>query len=105
MQSHHRLIIGTLAGVIIGVTTSLSVNVFAFKQTATDNHGLPIDELKKFSEVYARIKQDYVEEIDEQEVMSNAIRGMLNGLDPHSNYLDEQDFKDLQISTSGEFGA
>lgn len=104
MQSHHRLIIGTLAGVIIGVTTSLSVNVFAFKQTATDNHGLPIDELKKFSEVYARIKQDYVEEIDEQEVMSNAIRGMLNGLDPHSNYLDEQDFKDLQISTSGEFG-
>lgn len=104
MQSHHRLIIGTLAGVIIGVTTSLSVNVFAFKQTTSDNNGLPIDELKKFSEVYARIKQDYVEEIDEKEVMSNAIRGMLNGLDPHSNYLDEQDFKDLQISTSGEFG-
>lgn len=104
MQSHHRLIIGTLAGVIIGVTTSLSVNVFAFKQTANDSHGLPTEELRKFAEVYARIKQDYVEEIDEKEVMNDAIRGMLNGLDPHSNYLDEQDFKDLQISTSGEFG-
>jgi carboxyl-terminal processing protease len=51
-----------------------------------------------------RIKQSYVENMDDKKLLENAIRGMLSGLDPHSAYLDTDSFKDLQVGTSGEFG-
>jgi carboxyl-terminal processing protease len=51
-----------------------------------------------------RIKRNYVTEVDDKELLDNAIQGMLSGLDPHSAYLDEQDFEDMQVGTSGEFG-
>jgi carboxyl-terminal processing protease len=104
MHSNKRLIIGTLAGAIIGVTTSISLNVFAFKQSVDEQQDLPLEHLQKFTEVFARIKQDYVETPDSKEMMNNAIRGMLTGLDPHSDYLDEEAFKELQVGTTGEFG-
>jgi carboxyl-terminal processing protease len=91
-----------MTGVLIGVTTSISLNVFAFKQTI--DAAPPLDELQQFSEVYSRIKDNYVEEVKDKDLMTNAIRGMLSGLDPHSAYLDEEEFKELQVGTSGEFG-
>lgn len=103
MHPNHRLAVGVLAGAIVGVTASLSLNAFALKQT-TDETELPLEQLQKFTEVYARIKQDYVETPDSKEMINNAIRGMLTGLDPHSDYLDEESFKELQVGTSGEFG-
>ncbi|MGB0845206.1 MAG: S41 family peptidase [Thiolinea sp.] len=103
MHSNQRLIAGIMAGALIGVTTSVSLNVFAFKQSV-DDQTLPLEQLQKFTEVYARVKQDYVESPDSKEMMNNAIRGMLTGLDPHSDYLDEEAFKELQVGTSGEFG-
>lgn len=103
MHPNHRLAVGALAGAIVGVTASLSLNVFAFKQTP-DETELPLEQLQKFTEVYARVKQDYVETPDSKEMINNAIRGMLTGLDPHSDYLDEESFKELQVGTSGEFG-
>lgn len=65
---------------------------------------LPLDELRIFSEVFAKVKNDYVEIIDDRELIENAIRGMLEGLDPHSAYLDKEHYNDLQEGTSGEFG-
>jgi len=65
---------------------------------------LPLAQLKKFSEVYARIKNDYVEDIDDKQLITDAISGMLKGLDPHSDYLNEESFKELREGTSGEFG-
>lgn len=65
---------------------------------------LPLDELRTFTEVFAKIKSDYVEEIDDAELLENAIRGMLSGLDPHSTYLVKEAYQDLQEGTSGEFG-
>ena len=65
---------------------------------------LPLDDLRTFTDVYARIKQDYVTNVDDSDLLKNAIRGMLSGLDPHSSYLDEEQFRELQIGTSGEFG-
>nr|CAA6804053.1 MAG: Carboxyl-terminal protease (EC [uncultured Thiotrichaceae bacterium] len=103
MHSNKRLVIGTLAGAIIGITASVSLNVLA-KQNADPFQGLPLEQVQKFTEVYARIQQDYVETPDGKEMLNNAIRGMLTGLDPHSNYLDEEAFKELQVGTSGEFG-
>ncbi len=65
---------------------------------------LPLDELRTFTEIFAKIKSDYVEQVDDKELLENAIRGMLEGLDPHSAYLDRDSYKDLQEGTSGEFG-
>jgi carboxyl-terminal processing protease len=65
---------------------------------------VPVAGLQKFSEVMARIKRDYVEEVDDEKLITDAIRGMLTGLDPHSAYLDTDEFKELQADTSGKFG-
>ena len=65
---------------------------------------LPLDELRTFAEVFGRIKDDYVEEVDDKTLIESAIRGMLAGLDPHSAYLDGEEYRDLQVGTSGEFG-
>jgi carboxyl-terminal processing protease len=70
----------------------------------TEPEELPLDELRVFAEVFGRIKSDYVEPVDDRELLSAAIRGMLAGLDPHSAYLDADDYKELKVGTSGEFG-
>jgi len=71
---------------------------------AEPDAGLPLDELKVFAEVFGRIKQDYVERVDDRRLLKDAISGMLQGLDPHSAYLDEDDFVELRAGTHGEFG-
>jgi carboxyl-terminal processing protease len=74
----------------------------AEEETASDK--LPLNELRTFAEVFGRIKSDYVEPVDDKTLLKNAIRGMLSGLDPHSSYLDKEEYRDLQVGTSGEFG-
>ena len=61
-------------------------------------------QLKLFGDVFERVRADYVEEISDQELIESAIRGMLASLDPHSSYLDEKSFGDMQVQTRGEFG-
>jgi len=65
---------------------------------------LPLDELRTFTEVFAKVKNDYVEGVNDRKLLESAIRGMLEGLDPHSAYLDKDAFMELQEGTSGEFG-
>ena len=72
--------------------------------TAKATPGLPFEELRIFSEVYARVRRDYVEQVDDKELIENAIRGMLTGLDPHSTYLGEEAWLDLKEGTEGHFG-
>lgn len=95
------IISGILAGITLGLIATYSIEVFALK---SNNQNLPLAQLKKFSEVYARIKKDYVEEVDDKKLITDAISGMLTGLDPHSAYLDEGAFTELREGTSGEFG-
>ncbi len=66
--------------------------------------GLPLDELRVFAEVFSRIKNDYVEPVHDRKLLNFAIEGMLSGLDPHSAYLDEEDYRDIRVGTSGQFG-
>jgi len=85
------------------------VSIFLFytynnKNVHAAKTSLPLNQLQAFSEVYLKIKQNYVQEISDKEIFDNAIKGMLEGLDPHSTFLNEKDFKDLQIGTKGEFG-
>ena len=65
---------------------------------------LPLDELRTFVEVMERIRNAYVEPIDDKTLLENAIKGMLANLDPHSAYLTADSYQELQESTSGEFG-
>ena len=65
---------------------------------------LPVQDLRLFSEVLGIIRQNYVEPVSDSDLIKNAIRGMLSGLDPHSAYLDKEDFQELKEGTSGEFG-
>ncbi|MDD9889784.1 MAG: S41 family peptidase [Gammaproteobacteria bacterium] len=65
---------------------------------------LPLDEVRMFTEALDRIRMAYVEEVDDQTLLENAIRGMLSGLDPHSAYVVENEFDMLQETTTGEFG-
>jgi len=88
-------------GAIIGIAVSLHFSAVANKDADSP---LPIDELRAFTEVFGKIKSDYVEPIEDKKLINEAINGMLSGLDPHSAYLDQDAFKDLQVSTQGEFG-
>ena len=87
-------------GAALGVSLSFGHGVLAQRGGAT----LPLDELRTFTEVFAKIKNDYVEPTDDKTLLENAIRGMLSGLDPHSTYLIPDHYRELQAGTSGEFG-
>lgn len=65
---------------------------------------LPIEDLKIFAEIFGKIKSDYVEDIDDSQLLNDAIKGMLDGLDPHTVYLDPESFREMNIDTHGEFG-
>jgi len=91
-----------VAGATLGATLVFGQMVFADKPNAKPD--IPLDELRTFSEIFGRIKNNYVESVEDKELLQNAIRGMLSGLDPHSTYLDLSDFKELREGTSGEFG-
>ena len=65
---------------------------------------LPLNEIRTFTEIFSKIKNDYVENINDKKLLENAIRGMLRGLDPHSAYLDKEAYRELQEGASGKFG-
>ncbi|MCF6235681.1 MAG: S41 family peptidase [Gammaproteobacteria bacterium] len=73
-------------------------------ETPISTAKLPLNELQTFSQVLHRIKSDYVEPVKDSKLLEDAIRGMLANLDPHSTYLDKDEYKALQAGTSGEFG-
>ena len=93
-----------MVGIVTGLSISIGHGVFAEREQPSAAAGLPVEELRTFSDVFGRIKNDYVEEVEDADMLENAIRGMLSGLDPHSSYLDHEQFKELQVGTSGEFG-
>ncbi len=103
MSTRQKNIFLVLIGLIAGLSISIGGGVFADRETKSAA-GLPVEELRTFSDVFGRIKNDYVEDVEDSEMLNNAIRGMLSGLDPHSSYLDQEQFKELQVGTSGEFG-
>jgi carboxyl-terminal processing protease len=88
-------------GLVGGILVSVHFSAVAQKDAQAP---LPIEELRSFADVFNAIKQGYVEPIEDKKLITHAISGMLSNLDPHSAYLDADSFKDLQVSTQGEFG-
>lgn len=93
-----------LIGAVAGVMLSLNFSAIADKETNKIMLPLPVEELRAFTEVFGRIKSNYVEQVEDGKLITEAINGMLTGLDPHSAYLDADAYRELQIGTQGEFG-
>src|SRR5688500_8131347 len=94
--------IGLIAlGAVAGVLISLNFQAIADRATRSP---LPIEELRAFTEVFGAIKTNYVEPVEDKKLITEAINGMLTGLDPHSAYLDAEAFKELQVGTQAQFG-
>ena len=101
MRRKAKFVLVGLAGMLAGAALTVNLSAVADKEAET---ALPIEELRAFTDVFARIKSDYVEPVDDKKLIDSAINGMVSGLDPHSSYLDAEGFKDLQVGTQGEFG-
>lgn len=97
-----RPVLLVMCGALLGGTLMLGSTVFATRQS--NNDILPLEQMRTFTDVFSRIKSNYVEDISDDELLEHAIRGMLNGLDPHSSYLNTEEFNELRIGTTGEFG-
>ncbi|VAW92588.1 Carboxyl-terminal protease [hydrothermal vent metagenome] len=104
MPVNTRNILILMFGLFLGVLLALGQSVFADKNVNSAYQGIPLDDIRTLSEVFGKIKENYVEKIDDKTLLTNAIRGMLSGLDPHSSFLDLEEFKELTVGTRGEFG-
>ena len=103
MSKQYKTFLVLVFGIFVGVSVSITSSVLAEKKTE-EPAGLPLNELRNFSDIFARVKTDYVEDVDDKTLLENAIRGMLSGLDPHSTYLNSDEYKELKIGTTGKFG-
>src|SRR5215831_20939423 len=91
---------GLLAvGAIAGALTTMQIQAMARNQLAA----LPLEDIQRLTDVFERIKTDYVEPVDEKKLISDAIGGMVAGLDPHSQYFDKKSYKEFREATTGRF--
>ncbi len=100
MLKNLRISTGFLGGTLFGLLVAVALSVHALKE----EEQIPFEDLQAFTEVFSKVKSDYVESVDEKKLIEDAIRGMLNGLDPHSSFLNTSEFTDLKIGTTGQFG-
>ena len=108
-----RTLVALIAGAVLGFCGALTGGVLADRPSegALPAHparpvggtALPWQEASLFAEVYERIKRDYVDDVDDHGLMEKALRGMVAALDPHSAYLDSEEFEEIRLSTMGSY--
>jgi carboxyl-terminal processing protease len=86
-------------GAVAGALTTIQLQAFARGSLAP----LPLEELQQLAAVFGMVKSDYVEAVDEKKLITDAISGMVAGLDPHSQYFDKKSFKEFREGTTGRF--
>ncbi|MGI9154370.1 MAG: S41 family peptidase, partial [Rubrivivax sp.] len=86
-------------GAVAGALATMQVQAVAQRSLSP----LPIEELQQLAAVFGIVKSDYVEAVDEKKLISDAIGGMVAGLDPHSQYFDKKTFKEFREGTTGRF--
>jgi len=104
MTEKRRVAVIFILGLALGVGMTIYSSVFAGSDKKSAATTLPLEELRAFTEVFGRIKSDYVESVSDKDLLEYAIKGMLSGLDPHSSYLNREEFKEMRIGTDGKFG-
>jgi carboxyl-terminal processing protease len=111
MSTRSRTLIALVSGVVFGFSAALTSGVLAERpgasapqaQTQGNPAALPWEEARLFAEVYERIKREYVDDVDDHALMDKAIRGMVAALDPHSAFLDSDEFEEIRLSTMGSY--
>jgi len=102
-----KRLVGSAMGIVLTTTLPFQVNALPMRDSQDQDNTeqqIPMEDVQRFSNALSLIKKYYVKQVDDKVLFDNAIRGMLSGLDPHSSYLDEDDFKELQTATNGQFG-
>jgi carboxyl-terminal processing protease len=97
-----RAILVVVIGVVMGLSLSIGGGLLG-PGKASNRDELASEQAQLFAEVLERVKRDYVEPVDDAVLLENAIRGMVSGLDPHSEYLDANEYRDIRISTTGSY--
>ena len=102
MSLKTRAILVVVVGLVLGFSLSVGGALFGAAGTP-DRETLALEQARLFAEVLARVKQDYVEPVDDAVLLESAIRGMVSDLDPHSQYLDAKEYRDIRVSTTGSY--
>jgi carboxyl-terminal processing protease len=89
-----------LSSLVLGLLMSSC----AFSISAAEDEELPLEQLQTFAEIYNLIKSTYVDDVDDDVLIKGAIIGMLDSLDPHSTFLNKEDYKGLMESSTGQYG-
>ncbi|MEJ2256622.1 MAG: S41 family peptidase [Woeseiaceae bacterium] len=97
-----RAVLVVVIGLVLGLSLSVGGGLLG-SAPAPDKEALAWEQARLFAEVLERVKRDYVEPLDDAERLERAIRGMVSDLDPHSQYLDAGEYRDIRISTTGSY--
>ena len=97
-----RAILVVVIGVVMGFSLSIGGGLFSASKPASKEE-LAWEQAQLFAEVLEHVKRDYLEPVDDATLLENAIRGMVGDLDPHSEYLDANEYRDIRISTTGSY--
>jgi carboxyl-terminal processing protease len=97
-----RAILVVVIGVVMGLSLSIGGGLLSDEKPASKEE-LAWEQAQLFAEVLERVKRDYVEQVDDATLLESAIRGMVGDLDPHSEYLDANEYRDIRISTTGSY--
>jgi carboxyl-terminal processing protease len=108
MSMRSRTLVTLGAGIILGIAAALTGSAIAGRQSDAPQAAAPAatlawEEARLFAEVYERIKREYVDEVDDHQLMEKAVRGMVGALDPHSAFLDSEEFEEIRLSTMGSY--
>jgi carboxyl-terminal processing protease len=101
MKNPRRTLLAVLSGCLGGVL--LAAGAFWYSGNSRLAADLPAGDARLLAEVIGRIREDYVEGTDRHELMTKAIRGMVGELDPHSSFMNADEFEDLRIATEGNY--
>ncbi len=104
MRKTSLVLLGAMAGAAVTFVAVQPSSRLLFPASARAAQADTYRQLNLFGDIFERVRTHYVEKPDEAKLVESAINGMLNGLDPHSSYMDAKSFKDMQIQTRGEFG-
>ena len=97
-----RAVLVVVIGLVLGLSLSVGGGLIGNGKAPTQEE-LAWDQARLFAEVLDRVKRDYVEQLDDAELLESAIRGMVSDLDPHSEYLDAGEYRNIRISTTGSY--
>jgi carboxyl-terminal processing protease len=103
MSRNSRDLLLLAVGIIVGLSIGLAHGVFADKQPAPLGKDVPWQDARLLAEVLERVEREYVDPVDDHELLQAAIRGMVSSLDPYSAYLDGEEYDEIKISSSGQY--